>query len=167
MGTEIFKIDASWAEKLTKTRVSFLAAPTVYSLDIVFQCEGWLGHLASTGHRVHAPPTAVSPDEEGGVGAGLEPGGVPISSLTQPIVQQLPAALTEDLTRGPGVTAPASTHQAAPRHRVAVSVPHHGGEGAAECGGARTRGPELHTPGIISSSSDQQPWNIIISQYSS
>ena len=29
MGTEIFKIDASWAEKLTKTRVSFLAAPTV------------------------------------------------------------------------------------------------------------------------------------------
>ena len=31
MGTEIFKIDASWAEKLTKTRVSFLSAPTVYS----------------------------------------------------------------------------------------------------------------------------------------
>ena len=29
MGTEIFKIDASWAEKLTKTRVSFLSAPTV------------------------------------------------------------------------------------------------------------------------------------------
>ena len=30
MGTEIFKIDASWAEKLTKTRVSFLTAPTVH-----------------------------------------------------------------------------------------------------------------------------------------
>ena len=29
MATEIFKIDASWAEKLTKTRVSFLTAPTV------------------------------------------------------------------------------------------------------------------------------------------
>ena len=29
MGTEILKIDASWAEKLTKTRVSFLTAPTV------------------------------------------------------------------------------------------------------------------------------------------
>ena len=29
MGTEIFKIDASWAEKLTKTRVSFLMTPTV------------------------------------------------------------------------------------------------------------------------------------------
>ena len=29
MGTEIFKIDASWADKLTKTRVSFLSAPTV------------------------------------------------------------------------------------------------------------------------------------------
>ena len=29
MGTEIFKIDASWAEKLIKKRVSFLTAPTV------------------------------------------------------------------------------------------------------------------------------------------
>ena len=29
MGTEIFKIDASCAEKLTKTRVSFLMTPTV------------------------------------------------------------------------------------------------------------------------------------------
>ena len=29
MGTEIFKIDASWAQKLTKTRVSFLMTPTV------------------------------------------------------------------------------------------------------------------------------------------
>ena len=29
MGTEIFKIDASWPEKLTKTRVQFLLTPTV------------------------------------------------------------------------------------------------------------------------------------------
>ena len=29
MGTEIFKIDASWAEELTKMRVQFLLAPTV------------------------------------------------------------------------------------------------------------------------------------------
>ena len=29
MGTEIFKIDASWAEKLTKTGVQFLLTPTV------------------------------------------------------------------------------------------------------------------------------------------
>ena len=29
MGTEIFKIDASWTEKLTKTRVQFLLRPTV------------------------------------------------------------------------------------------------------------------------------------------
>ena len=29
MGTEIFKIDASWAEKLRKTRVPFLMTPTV------------------------------------------------------------------------------------------------------------------------------------------
>ena len=29
MNTDIFKIDASWAEKLTKTRVPFLSAPTV------------------------------------------------------------------------------------------------------------------------------------------
>ena len=32
MGTEIFKIDASWAEKLTKTRVQFLLTPTVDEL---------------------------------------------------------------------------------------------------------------------------------------
>ena len=30
MGTEIFNFDASLAEKLTKTRVSFLTAPTVF-----------------------------------------------------------------------------------------------------------------------------------------
>ena len=35
MGTEIFKIDAPWAEELTKTRVSFLMNPTV-SLNHVF-----------------------------------------------------------------------------------------------------------------------------------
>ena len=29
MGTEIFEIDASWAEELTKTRVQFLLTPTV------------------------------------------------------------------------------------------------------------------------------------------
>ena len=29
MDTEIFKIDTPWAEKLRKTRVSFLMAPTV------------------------------------------------------------------------------------------------------------------------------------------
>ena len=29
MGTDIFNIDASWAEKLMKKRVSFLTAPTV------------------------------------------------------------------------------------------------------------------------------------------
>ena len=29
MGTEIFKIDAPWTEKLMKTRVSFLMNPTV------------------------------------------------------------------------------------------------------------------------------------------
>ena len=29
MGTDIFNIDASWAEKLMKTRVPFLSAPTV------------------------------------------------------------------------------------------------------------------------------------------
>ena len=35
MGTEIFKIDASWAEKLTKTRVPFLSAPTVILLKLL------------------------------------------------------------------------------------------------------------------------------------
>ena len=42
MGTEIFKIDASWAEKLTKTRVSILMTPTVnccvkLQLFLIFQ----------------------------------------------------------------------------------------------------------------------------------
>ena len=31
-GTDIFQIDAPWAEKLTKTRVQFLLMPTVYNL---------------------------------------------------------------------------------------------------------------------------------------
>ena len=91
-----------------------------YSLDIMFQCEGCLGHLASNGHCLTDPPTAFvqSPKEEGGVGGGLEPGRVEISPLTQSIVQQHPAAITKHLTRGPGVTitAIASTHQPAPRH---------------------------------------------------
>ena len=41
MGTEIFKIDASWADKLTKTRVSFLMTPTVLSGygDINYESE--------------------------------------------------------------------------------------------------------------------------------
>ena len=30
MATEIIEIDASWAEKWTKTRVSFLSAPSVF-----------------------------------------------------------------------------------------------------------------------------------------
>ena len=34
MGTEIFKIDASWAEKLTKTRVSFVMTPTVIDFGL-------------------------------------------------------------------------------------------------------------------------------------
>ena len=33
MATEIFKMDASWAEKLMKTRVSFLMTPTVYIFE--------------------------------------------------------------------------------------------------------------------------------------
>ena len=142
-----------------------------YSLDIMFQCEGCLVNLPFTGHCLHTPAAAAvpSPEEEGGVGAGLEPGRVCISPLTQSIVQQHPAAITKHLTRGLGVTAIAasSTHQPAPRHRVPLSVPHHGGQGAVECSGARTRGPQLHTSlGTTSSSSDQQPWNIIMSKIS-
>ena len=36
MGTEIFKIDAPWAEKLKKTRVHFLMTPTVYLWSQIF-----------------------------------------------------------------------------------------------------------------------------------
>ena len=35
MGTDIFEIDASWGEKLTKTRVQFLLTPTVIQLGIM------------------------------------------------------------------------------------------------------------------------------------
>ena len=35
MATEIFKIDASWAEKLTETRVQFLMTPTVLSATVL------------------------------------------------------------------------------------------------------------------------------------
>ena len=33
MDTEIFNINASWAEKFTKTRVPFLSAPTVTNIN--------------------------------------------------------------------------------------------------------------------------------------
>ena len=39
MGTEIFKINASWAEKLMKTRVSFLMTPTVVASMLHGMCE--------------------------------------------------------------------------------------------------------------------------------
>ena len=41
MGTEIFNIDPSWAQKLTKTRVPFLSAPTVgaFSVTVKTDCE--------------------------------------------------------------------------------------------------------------------------------
>ena len=35
MGAEIFKIEASWAEKLMKTRVQFLLTPSVEFEDFV------------------------------------------------------------------------------------------------------------------------------------
>ena len=40
MGTEILKIDAPWAEKLTKTRVQFFMTPTVflfYNIGLTFR----------------------------------------------------------------------------------------------------------------------------------
>ena len=65
----------------------------------MFQCEVWLGHPACGGYGVHvAAAAAPSPDEEGGVGGGLEPGGVSSSPLTQPGVQQLPAGTSKHLT---------------------------------------------------------------------
>ena len=41
MVTEIFKIDASWAEKLTKTRVQFLLTPTVLTFNVNFAFLAW------------------------------------------------------------------------------------------------------------------------------
>ena len=37
MGKEIFKIDAPWAQKLTKMRVPFLMAPTVHQIDVQYK----------------------------------------------------------------------------------------------------------------------------------
>ena len=100
----------------------------------MFQCEVCLGHPACGGYSVHALlcSAARSPDEEGGVGAGLEPGRVPLSHLPPSIiVKQPPAALTKDFTRGIAVSfiGASTTHHAAagPRQRVRPSVPHHGG----------------------------------------
>ena len=56
MGTEIFKIDASWAEKLKKTRVSFLTAPTV---NVLITGETRDGRVA-TEYRVSCVPAPVS-----------------------------------------------------------------------------------------------------------
>ena len=49
MGTEIFKIDASWAEKLTKTRVQFLLTPTVLSTLVNLESVGEEVSLVSKG----------------------------------------------------------------------------------------------------------------------
>ena len=40
MGSEIFEIDASWAEKLRKTRVPFIMNPTVYHLPLSRENSG-------------------------------------------------------------------------------------------------------------------------------
>ena len=58
MGTEIFKNDAPWAEKLTKTRVQFLLAPTVGKRRCVVslgQLGVTVGHLGVTigNHRIN------------------------------------------------------------------------------------------------------------------
>ena len=109
----------------------------------MFQCEVWPGHPASGGYGVHAPVTAVrSPDEEGGVGGGLEPGGVSSSLLTQPGVQQLPAGTSKHFTAifSTVTVAPAGE---ATTQRVAVSGPRHVGQGAGDRRGGQARGPQL------------------------
>ena len=47
MGSDIFDIDKSWAEKLMKTRVSFLAAPTVIT-ESTFHTSPIVQDLSST-----------------------------------------------------------------------------------------------------------------------
>ena len=120
----------------------------------MFQCEVWLGHPASGGYSVHAPVTAAgpSPDEEGGVGGGLEPGGVVPSPLTQPGVQQLPAGTSKHLTAIFSTVTDAPAGETS-RQRVAVSGPRHGGQGAGQAWG-----PQLgagQSP-FIESSGDEQ-----------
>ena len=53
MGTEIFKIDAPWAEKLRKMRVSFLMNPSVSALSLIscHQVESDLMFVAHVENR--------------------------------------------------------------------------------------------------------------------
>ena len=53
MGTDIFKIDASWTDKLTKTRVQFLLTPTVSS----FHLSPSLAYPCLTIFSSFSPPT--------------------------------------------------------------------------------------------------------------
>ena len=64
MGTEIFNFDASLAEKLTKTRVSFLTAPTV--IQMIF-CRG-LKDPEGAKRRMETKAAAAAEMEGGGGG---------------------------------------------------------------------------------------------------
>ena len=59
--TEIFQIDASWAEKLTETRVSFLMTPTVGNRS---RCWRWwgrdCGRLWLNRSRINSPGLSES-----------------------------------------------------------------------------------------------------------
>ena len=61
MGTEIFKINASWAEKLTKTRVPFLMTPTVGQNEYSFTFRGGHQFLSLPFSPLRWPPSARSP----------------------------------------------------------------------------------------------------------
>ena len=60
MVTEIFKIDASWAEKLTKARVKFLLTPTVIELTKYFGFRTFVTWVYSRRNKRAADSLKVS-----------------------------------------------------------------------------------------------------------
>ena len=65
MGTDIFKVDASWADKLTKTRVQFspLAQTDIYfvTFDTCYSsfCSHWVTHAIKI-ITCNSPPIGVT-----------------------------------------------------------------------------------------------------------
>ena len=81
MGTEIFKIDAPWAEKWTKTRVSFLSAPTVNVIGVLRLIKGeWLEWLVNYHYLVNLFQISINTMERGSGALEHKEGCNPIST---------------------------------------------------------------------------------------
>ena len=89
MGTEIFKIDASWAEKLNKTRVSKILSPTVGFIVI-----NSLQTSRKT-RRKSLEIIGIGPATEGGL--AVTPIAITIITTTITITTTVTAGMREDI----------------------------------------------------------------------